>query len=238
MRMSKRGPGLTRPFFYLHHGVMAEPKTQTPPQTRGEKNLAQIRERGTTAAEKIVVEEGVAALAARRLAKELGVSVGTLYNAFHDIDGVVRAVNNRSAQLLTKRLVEAVEGAAPDRRSRLIAMGEAYFDFAMDEPERWWTLFEYRMDSRTDEVAEEHQRTLLELLIRTAGSEPETDPAPERYLLLWASVHGLVALARRPTIVAVPPEAARRYLVEVIDAGLAMMRLARRDGGKDQTSDK
>lgn len=204
--------------------VMAETKELT----RGEKNLLEIRKRGTKAAEKIVVEKGANALSARGLAKTLGVSVGTLYNAFQDLDGVVRAVNNASAEMLSARLKKAVAEADPDRRSRLIAMGETYFDFAMDEPERWWALFEHRQETPDLPVEEGYQKDLLELLIRTAGSDPDHDPAPERYVMLWASVHGLVALAYRPTIVAVPPEAARKYLVEVIDAGLTMMRLSGR----------
>ena len=39
------------------------------------------------------------------------------------------------------------------------------------------------------------------------------------YLLLWASVHGLVSLACRPTIVAIRPEVARVYIGELVDAG-------------------
>ncbi|MFK7746552.1 MAG: TetR/AcrR family transcriptional regulator, partial [Roseobacter sp.] len=63
--------------------------------SRRDRNLADIRDRATAVAERIVLEKGGGALSARGLASELGISVGSLYNAFGDLDGVVRAVNAR-----------------------------------------------------------------------------------------------------------------------------------------------
>ena len=97
--------------------------------TRRERNLADIRDRATTIAERIVLEEGVDALNARRLAKELDVSVGSLYNAFGDLDAVVRAVIAKSMVMLSEILHSAIETSAQDKRSRVVALGEAYFDF-------------------------------------------------------------------------------------------------------------
>ena len=187
--------------------------------SRRERNLADIRERATTVAERIVLEEGVDALNARRLAKDINVSVGSLYNAFGDLDAVVRAVIAKSAIMLSETLRSAIEISAQDKRSRVVAIGEAYFDFAIAEPQRWSLLFEYRSNVPPDLKVRDFQIGLLEMLIQAGDGIPESEIHRQFFLLLWASVHGLVSLACRPTIVAINPRVARTYIGDLVDAG-------------------
>jgi AcrR family transcriptional regulator len=188
------------------------------PLSRRDRNLAGIRARATVIAERIILESGVRALSARGLAKEAGVSVGSLYNAFGDLDGVVRAVNATCARMLSDCLKDALKTAAPDNRSRVAALGEAYFDFAVAEPRRWWLLFERRSDARPDFKTRELQAEFLDMLIRAGGGDPASEEHRQFFLLLWASVHGLVSLACRPTIVAIDPGLARTYIADLVDA--------------------
>lgn len=198
----------------------ANPSTSSTPASRRERNLADVRERATDLAERIVLEQGGSALSARGLADRLGVSVGTLYNAFGDLEGVVRAVNARCADRLAASLQRAAKEAAPDPRAQLVAIGAAYMDFALSEPRRWWMLFERDVDAAPDASSLELQEQLLGMLIRAGGGKPEEPAHRQFFLLLWASVHGLVSLAVRPAIAAIDPDAARRYIGELVDAGL------------------
>lgn len=191
---------------------------QEKPLSRRDRNLADIRERATTVAERIVLEKGGSALNARGLAKELGISVGSLYNAFGDLDGVVRAVNSRCAERLAATLRAALKEAAPDARSRVVAIGEAYFDFAHSEPRRWYMLFERDSDLQLDVKTAELQEGLLEMLIRAGDGDPADAQHRQFFLLLWASVHGLVSLACRPTIAMISADVARDYLHDLIGA--------------------
>ncbi|MFT7593253.1 MAG: AcrR family transcriptional regulator [Paracoccaceae bacterium] len=194
--------------------------SQEKPLSRRERNLADIRERAVPVAERIVLHEGVDALSARGLAKELNVSVGSLYNAFGDLESVVRAVIAKSAGMLSANLHTAVETAPQDRRSRVVALGEAYFDFAIAEPQRWWLMFEYRSNVPLDPKAQDFQTGLLEMLIMAGGADPTSEQHRQFFLLLWASVHGLVSLACRPTIVTINPTVARTYIGDLVDSGL------------------
>ncbi|MEW9922357.1 TetR/AcrR family transcriptional regulator [Marimonas sp. MJW-29] len=191
----------------------------TTPKTRRERNLAEIRERALPLAERIVLDEGMAALNARRLARDLGVSVGSLYNAFGDLPAVVRAVIDRSSQMLADRLHDAVAAAKPEPRARVMALGVAYLEFAIAEPRRWWLLFEYRNTVSPDRKVEEFQIGLLDMLIEAGGGDPRSESSKQFFLLLWASVHGLVSLACRPTIVAIDPEMARTFVGELVNSG-------------------
>jgi AcrR family transcriptional regulator len=186
--------------------------------SRRDRNLADIRERATQVAERIVLEKGGGALNARGLAKELGISVGSLYNAFGDLDGVVRAVNARCADRLAEALHKALAEAPATPRARVIAIGEAYFDFASSEPRRWYMLFERDSDLQLDMRTTELQEGLLDMLIRAGDGDPSDEQHRQFFLLLWASVHGLVSLACRPSIVMIKPEVARSYMHDLIAA--------------------
>ncbi|MCE8534744.1 TetR/AcrR family transcriptional regulator [Ruegeria pomeroyi] len=194
--------------------------------SRRDRNLANIRETTVPVAERIVLEEGIDALNARRLAREIGVSVGSLYNAFGDLDAVLRAVIEQSALMLSRTLHAAIEQPAPDARTRVVRLGEAYLDFAIAEPQRWWLLFEYKSNTPPDDKAQEFQIGLLEMLVDAAGGNPKSEQQRQVFLLLWASVHGLVTLACRPTIVALNPDAARTYIADLVDTGLKSFPIA------------
>ena len=196
-------------------------KTDTAPAlSRRERNLAEIRDRATPIAEAIILAEGVEGLSARRLATELQVSVGSLYNAFGDLHQVIRTVIARSAELLANALMTAVAQAAPDRRSRVVALGEAYFDFAMAEPRRWSLMFEYRAQLEIDDKARDFQGGLLDMLIAAGEADPQSEQHRQFFLVLWASVHGVVSLATRPTIIAIQPELAKNYITDLVDSAL------------------
>ncbi|AXI47170.1 TetR/AcrR family transcriptional regulator [Sulfitobacter sp. SK012] len=193
--------------------------TKDKPLSTRDRNLADIRERATIVAERIVLENGVDALSARGLVKEINVSVGSLYNAFGDLDAVMRAVIARSAEILSETLHSASKPSGLDKRQRVVAIGEAYFDFAVAEPQRWWLLFEYNSKTPNDDKAQEFQLGLLEMLIQAGDGDPKSEQQRQLFLLLWASVHGLVALACRPTIIAINPEVARTYIGVLVDSG-------------------
>lgn len=205
-------------------------KTRQPAPSRRERNLAEVRERATTLAERIVLEHGGDAVNARGLAKQLGISVGTLYNAFGDLDGVIHAVNARCAERLAAVLEDAAMLADGSPRDRVVAIGEAYMDFALSEPRRWWMLFQRDLDTTADPGSLELQEKLLRMLIVAGGGEPENPAHRQFFLLLWASVHGLVSLAVRPSIAAIDPDAARRHIADLVDAAYRSMPPPRLDG--------
>lgn len=193
--------------------------TKNPKLSKRDRNLADIRERAIPIAEHIVLNEGIDALSARRLAKDINVSVGSLYNAFGDLDAVVGAVIAKSAILLSETLHAASQKPALDKQERVTAIGEAYLDFALAEPMRWWLLFEYRSNIAPDQKVQEFQIGLLEMLIAAGEGDPKSNAHRAFFLLLWASVHGLVSLACRPTIIAIEPDVARTYLGDMVRSG-------------------
>jgi len=142
-------------------------------------------------AEKTLREEGVGALAARTLAAQVGCSVGTLYNLFDDLDGVVSAINLRTVKALRKTLAETVADAKPGHSATLKSLALAYFDFALAEPNAWDALFRYKRGPEVPLDIREETAALTEILAKSAGKSASVT----QITALWAAVHGVADLA-------------------------------------------
>jgi AcrR family transcriptional regulator len=179
-------------------------------------------------AERIVTSEGLPALQARRVAGDAGCSVGTVYNVFGDLDGLIIAVNERTLDLLGEPLTSAFEkNAKHPTAGRLTALALAYMQFAIANQLRWRAVFEHRLPAAR-EVPEHYranQARLLSLIEETIAREiPDKDKRSHAARALFAAVHGIIALAldnRMSPFDAGTVEAEIRFIVRAAAAGLA-----------------
>jgi len=171
---------------------------------------ARQRDALVEAAETRIAAHGLAALRARDLAPEIGVSLGALYNLVKDMDELVLRVGSRTLARLDATLAAASDAVPADRAvDRLVAVALAYCAFARDNLELWRTLFEHRLApgatlpdwSVTEQVRMfRHIVAPLGLLMPQASEE-------ERTLLartLFSAVHGVVAIGLDEKLIAVP----------------------------------
>jgi len=178
-----------------------------------------IREKTLAAAMATVDAEGYAALNARSLATAAGCSVGTLYNVFGDLDGVVYALNLQTARALHRALSAGVEGVAETPRDRLTALANAYLDFAQAHPKRWEALFRFRAKGPIDGTVGRQGDALFALLRdSTGGAVPD-----DALLALWAAVHGVVELATQQHLLYYASGSERRYLRLILHAAIKGM---------------
>jgi AcrR family transcriptional regulator len=177
-------------------------------------------------AEEIIEAEGLEGITARRLATSADISVGTIYNLFGHLDGVIRAVNTASLHLLHNTLKAALQSAPETVEDRLIAMAEAYVDFALSQPHRWDTLFRFRASTPADEDMHKAEALLFSLLADAA----ETTENPHVLRALWAAVHGVAELAVGQKLTGIDPDQSRRYARLIVQAGLRGLDAMRKDG--------
>ncbi len=158
-----------------------------------------LEARMTDIAERIIASEGLPAVQARRIAQEADCSVGTLYNVFGGLDGLIIAVNRRSLAALGAMLGTAARGAGTaSARDRLLALALAYRDFAFGQKTRWRALFEHRMEQGVAVPATYRDEqsalfALIEQALTHAVPEPEERATAAR--ALFAAVHGIITLA-------------------------------------------
>ena len=151
-------------------------------------------------AEAKVTQGGLAAVKARELAREAGCALGAIYNVFGDLHDIVIAVNGRTFG----RLGQAVETSLKERAqgsptARMIAMSEAYLDFAEGNRNVWRTLFDVQTVAGVeapDWYHDEMKRLfgLIETPVRDCFPEMPEDDVVLMARALFSSVHGIVAL--------------------------------------------
>lgn len=182
------------------------------------------------AAEKVIAAKGIAGLNARDLAQAAGCSLGAIYNVFPHLDAIVFEVNSRTLALFeafVARRSKAREGIDP--AASLVALAEAYFDFAVAHQPRWRALFEHRVSSPAGlpESYLADQARLFQLVERPlAALRPDFDD--KRRMLfartMFSAVHGIISLSLDAKLAAMTASVVGdqlRAFVGLVGAGLA-----------------
>ena len=177
---------------------------------------------------RILADEGLDALQARRIAKEADCSVGTLYNIFGDIDGLIVAANSATLAARERALSAGLETAKGlPVRDRMLALAVAYMRFALETRRPWEAVFKHRRPEGSEVPASylEDQARLLALIEGVLG---DTVPPGERRAkvarALFGAVHGIVALAldnRLGGRLREEIEEQVRFIVDIAARGLA-----------------
>ena len=148
----------------------------------------------------LIVEEGHRQLAkhgfggfsARRVARDIGYSVGTIYNVFPSLDHLLIAINTRTFELWAAHLRRSLEGSGSDRIRSLV---EGYFSFARENPNLWSAIYDHRVPPAIDvPPADAERRAALTRIVvdevaREIGDAP-FDHVQRLARSLIATVHG------------------------------------------------
>lgn len=137
----------------------------------------------------------------------VGVVPNAAYRHFEDRDALLAAVRDQAVRELAGRMADRMSRvrAGPHTptgaRLRLQAVGEAYLEFARNEPGLFDTAFaatdQHPASEGTDEPAPlDHLRSALDNLVGAGILAPPRRPNIE--YPIWASVHGLAVLLRGP----------------------------------------
>ncbi len=174
------------------------------------------------AAEAQIAAEGLASVKARDLAREAGCALGAIYNAYEDLNALFMAVNGRTFQALGAVVTEAVEGSqGAGPHERLIAMSNAYLQFASDNPMLWRALFDLKM-SADSPVPDWYLAALDGLFANITKPLSEIFPDMDEEELglmtraLFSSVHGIVLLGLEQRISGVPVDQIRRMIAQIL----------------------
>ncbi len=175
-----------------------------------------LKENLLNAAEKRIKAHGLAALRARDVTKDAGCALGSLYNAYEDLDLLILAVNSRTLARLHTSLQDAsASKEAPEEK--LLALALAYLEFGTENPNLWAALFDHRMppDVPVPEWhLEEHAGLIAEVMHPLSQLSPGLDDATLglRARTVFSAVHGIVKLSLEGRFVALDTDAVRTEL--------------------------
>lgn len=173
-----------------------------------------------------LAEVGFARFSAREVAKRIGYSVGTIYNVFGSLDGLLIALNTRTFALWAGHLRDRLAAPGGDRIRTLV---EGYFAFAGDNPNLWMAIYDHRLPPGMAMPPEDaQQRAVLTQIVAAeiAAALPGATPAKAERLTysLVATVHGHCSFALTGTFAILGEPDPRARALERVREVLAAQR--------------
>ena len=156
-----------------------------------------------TRACELYLEGGAEAVSMRRLARDLGVTAPALYRHYDSREAMLLDVVAEAYRRLSERLYGALSGRTP--AERLYLAGQAYLDFALDQPKYYEMLYTPAHTLGVDEFPEQVTEQVASVgrffndRVREcidAGLFQPLDPA-DVSCTLWAHAHGLISIYLR-----------------------------------------
>lgn len=166
----------------------------------------------------LYLEEGLDGFSMRELARRVGVTAPALYRHFDSREGVLLEVVNEAYRTLTRYLHRALEGATPRERFRMA--GDAYMEFALDQPRMYQVLYAVPDMLGVQQLPEEtaaHACAIGQFWndrVREsmdAGLLRGDLEAEDVSTTLWAHAHGILSLFFRGMLASDPDELRRIY---------------------------
>ncbi|MEM0955713.1 MAG: TetR/AcrR family transcriptional regulator [Pseudomonadota bacterium] len=108
-----------------------------------------LREALIESALAVITEDGPAAITIREVARRAGVSHAAPYRHFNDRDELLLAVVEQGFERLDDAMAAARDSQGDDELANFAASGEAYFDFALDNPTYYRVMFSGDLLSRS-----------------------------------------------------------------------------------------
>ena len=166
---------------------------------RREHSLDEIREMMLQAAETIVTEEGLSGLKVRKLAMEIGYTVGSIYMVFKNIDDLIMHLKVRVLEDLQRKLEQAVN-TEQDGAQAIVTLARTYLHFANQQFNRWRLVFDHHLPE-DEETPEGYQQrvdsifTMVERYFRRLHPECPEKETETAARAVWGGIHGVCILS-------------------------------------------
>lgn len=192
---------------------------------RSDHSRDELLEMAVNAAEKIIEESGIEALTVRRVSKEIGYSVGTIYNLFENLDELSLHVKARTLDALHAFIRDVPKGA--DTEADMLALNDAYFRFLAANPNTWGSILD-RVDADGKPLPDWYLAKValpFSVIEQTLAPLFDGDHEAAEYAAhtLWCGVHGIAVLGFENSLEAMGGRDAREmadYLIRNFLRGL------------------
>ncbi|WP_434054819.1 MAG: TetR/AcrR family transcriptional regulator [Roseibium sp.] len=149
------------------------------------------------ASKKIVEKEGLRGLRARQIARDIGYTIGTLYNLFEDLDDLIMHMNGETLDQLLEECSNVELTQDPNRDLELLV--QCYLTFTHENAKLWNAVFEHKLpeDRPVPEWFSQKVSNLLQMIERalapilTGRSDAEIH---QHARILWMSLFGMTVL--------------------------------------------
>lgn len=147
-----------------------------------------------------VADGGASAVGLRETARRAGVSHPAVTHHFGDLRGLLTGFAAQGHRMLAPQLDAAIERAGEDTEGRLVAIGVAYVQFAVEHPAHFAVMFRPDLIAPdAPEIQQTGQPNFDRLYAAVRGHqdvngwEPDRDPLALT-VMVWSCLHGLAEL--------------------------------------------
>lgn len=153
---------------------------------RNEHSLSEIKAMVLNAAETIIIEEGFAALTIRKIAMEMGYTVGSIYMVFASRAELILQLNARTLEDITARL--QLITSTGDLQTWL----QAYLQYTRTNPQQWRMIF----TSESKPLPDWYQAQLDSVFQQFAAYFTLNSPEQKQTVYaLWQGIQGICLLS-------------------------------------------
>jgi AcrR family transcriptional regulator len=152
---------------------------------RNEHSLEEIKAMVLNAAETIIIEQGFSSLTIRKIAMEMGYTVGSIYMVFNSRADLILHINART-------LEELITYLQPNTTGDIEQWIKAYLKFVCHNQHRWQMVFAANLlENKTQ--PEWYQAQLDEVFQQFAGYFTEVSPEQNAHAVqaLWQGIQGI-----------------------------------------------
>lgn len=165
---------------------------------RSDHTREELRELAIAAATAAAEREGLRAITARGIARDIGYTVGTLYNLFENLDDLLRQMNAATMDALYARATAQPLDGDPETALRELA--RRYLAFVREHSRLWSAVIEFEPHDRAppDWYRDKAQRLIGLGEAAIAGLFGPGEAAARRRSanVLWSALYGITALAQ------------------------------------------
>lgn len=165
---------------------------------RSEHSQEEIREMVLNASRVLVIEDGFSALKVRKIAMEIGYTVGSIYMVFANMADLIMHVKAGTLDQIAEQL--SVVDTQSEPNECILNLAKAYLTFANQNFNLWSMIFEHRLPdgTKTPEWYQEKINNLfnpLEKQIKRLAPKATERQTIRASRALWSGIHGICILS-------------------------------------------
>jgi len=190
---------------------------------RADHTRKELTELALNAGLELIRKEGFSNFSARKVASQIGYTIGTIYNVFGSYDDFILHINARTLDEWYGVMEAAI--AADKGKHPLRAMARAYIEYSSTHYEQWIALFEHHMSHKRSlpkwympKMARFFALVETPLLPMLNNNYRKAKRAAR---ILWAGIHGICVLSLSGKLDLVEADSAQILAMSFIDHYIA-----------------
>ncbi len=166
----------------------------TIPERRTTYHHGDLRDRLLEVVRDLVEAHGSEGFSVAEAARRAGVSTAAPYKHFKDRTDLLNALVSAAMDRMAARMAKGRDRFSPGTYESVAGIGQAYIDFAKEEPGIFRLMFGLTEGHEDEEVLQQKGERCFAIVVedcgRFLGSAPASEAARRAAYILWTNVHG------------------------------------------------